>query len=116
MRIPKNISLDRETAKIAGEIPEFSAWVRAVLLAWDEQGRPPIGDVLEEKGRVRWQQAVTNFRQRVWGRANVLKCIKHDESGTWITAFPWLPSDASLHPEGSLLAKLDYALEALEDD
>jgi len=116
LRIPKNISLDQETAKIAGDIEEFSAWVRAMLLTWDEMGRPPVGDVVKAQGRVRWQQAVSDFRHRVWGRANVLKCIKHDDSGTWITAFPWLPNDSSVHPEGALLAKLDYALEALEDD
>lgn len=114
MRIPKNISLDAETSKIAGEIPEFSAWVRAVLLAWDEMGRPPIHDVFEEKGRVRFQQAVKDFEQRVWGRANVLKLIDYDTYGPRINAFPYADK-TQIHLEGSLLAKLSFTLEALRD-
>lgn len=115
MRIPKNISLDRETAKIAGDIEEFSAWVRAMLLTWDEMGRPPVGDVVQAQGRARWLQAVADFRARVWGRANVLKLIRHDEYGARITAFPDQDFD-NPHPEGQLLGRLEYILEALLDD
>jgi len=46
LRIPKNISLDPETAKIAGEIEEFSAWVRARLLAWDEGSLDEFAEAL----------------------------------------------------------------------
>ena len=40
MRIPKNISLDEKTHIIASDMNDFSGWVRARLLEWDEAGRP----------------------------------------------------------------------------
>ena len=36
MKIQKTISLDENTATIAEQIPNFSEWVRASLLAFDE--------------------------------------------------------------------------------
>ncbi len=38
MKIQKTISLDENTATIAERIPNFSEWVRASLLAYDEEG------------------------------------------------------------------------------
>lgn len=40
MRHQKMISLDGETLKIAEEIPNFSAWVRAQLLSFNERQNP----------------------------------------------------------------------------
>ncbi len=37
MKIQKTISLDENTAIIAEKIPNFSEWVRASLLAFDEE-------------------------------------------------------------------------------
>ena len=38
----KTISLDGETSKIADKIPNFSAWVRAQLLTYEEKLNPRI--------------------------------------------------------------------------
>ena len=38
MKIQKTISLDENTATIAERIPNFSEWVWASLLAYDEGG------------------------------------------------------------------------------
>ena len=40
MRIPKNITLDETTHALASDMNDFSGWVRARLLEWDEAGRP----------------------------------------------------------------------------
>ena len=47
MRIPKNISLDEKTHEIASDINDFSGWVRARLLEWDEAGRPAGSSIAE---------------------------------------------------------------------
>ena len=41
MRHQKMISLDGETLKIAEEIPNFSAWVRAQLMNLKDKQEPP---------------------------------------------------------------------------
>jgi DNA-directed RNA polymerase subunit M/transcription elongation factor TFIIS len=38
----KTISLDGETSRIADEIPNFSQWVRAQLIKYDEHNKPKI--------------------------------------------------------------------------
>ena len=48
MRIPKNISLDATTHEIASEMDDFSGWVRARLLAWQEDGHQPFIRHLQE--------------------------------------------------------------------
>ncbi len=43
MKIQKTISLDENTATIAERIPNFSEWVRASLLAYDEnENQKPV--------------------------------------------------------------------------
>lgn len=43
MKIQKTISLDENTATIAERIPNFSEWVRASLLAFDEnENQKPV--------------------------------------------------------------------------
>lgn len=42
MKIQKTISLDENTATIAERIPNFSEWVRASLLAFDEDQTRPV--------------------------------------------------------------------------
>ncbi len=41
-RIIKTISLDQETDRIAKLIPNFSAWIRAKLIQFDEDMNPKI--------------------------------------------------------------------------
>lgn len=53
MKVQKIISLDPQTAKIAGRIKNFSAWVRMSLYAFDQEN-----DVASEvERRMRWSQA-----------------------------------------------------------
>jgi hypothetical protein len=48
VRIPKNLSLDKRTHAIASEMDDFSGWVRARLLAWNEDGHGPFVRHLQE--------------------------------------------------------------------
>lgn len=53
MKVQKIISLDPQTAEIAGRIKNFSAWVRMSLYAFDQEN-----DVASEvERRMRWAQA-----------------------------------------------------------
>lgn len=53
MKVQKIISLDPQTAKIAGRIKNFSAWVRMSLYAFDQE----IDVASEVERRMRWSQA-----------------------------------------------------------
>jgi len=85
MRIPKNISLDETTHSIASDIDDFSAWVRAALLTWDELGRIDTTTVLRVSAYRTWRQAVREMHRRTWARANALHRVEFTALGATIT-------------------------------
>lgn len=64
MKVTKTISLDQETARIAGRMNNFSRFVRVAIHAW------AMGDDIEEALR----------RQRLWKRVtdHLLAVIEHE--------------------------------------
>jgi len=46
MKVQRTISLDERTAKIAGSMNNLSEWVRARLLAWDEETLDEFAEAL----------------------------------------------------------------------
>ena len=90
MRIPKNTSLDLETSKIAGEIEDWSQWVRSLLLLWDEIGRPDIGQLLEHGQARSFKVACAQLHHRTWAHANALRVIEHHSDGTATIEHPAL--------------------------
>lgn len=109
MRIPKNISLDQQTAKIAGDMPEFSAWVRAMLLTWDELGRPPVDVVARTTARRTWRRQVDEFHAALWRRARLLHLVEFDQDGD--RTIRTTDMDGSINLTGHVLLKMHYLLE-----
>ena len=48
MKVQRTISLDERTAKLAAEKNNLSEWVRARLLAWEEQALDEFAELLVE--------------------------------------------------------------------
>jgi hypothetical protein len=48
MKVQRTISLDEQTAKLAAQKNNLSEWVRARLLAWEEQALDEFAELLVE--------------------------------------------------------------------
>lgn len=80
MRHQKMISLDGETLKIAEQMPNFSAWVRAQLLTFNEKQNP---------GKI-WSYYCVNCDNEIYRQTedNYYYCPKWETCGNTNTLTP----------------------------
>lgn len=91
-RVVKTISLDEMTAKLAANIPNFSAWIRQQLLIEHiAQGGETL-HVVEESlrgfGMMMPTGDIDGFGRRKMERIMIPKCNPYHKNGTCLTCWP----------------------------